>query len=140
MHMQHCDITYDITAPFKDVMSATKMTRFGRAASKAHPPQNCLKQPWTDKSTAAKAHPERQVCGAMPHIYIAFYNWYNCKHFTTGTKVRIYKFTHCIFLLQNRRDVKEYICIMSYALFTLTELPNGGLTSIHTLSLPPLLL
>ena len=46
----------------------------------------------------------------------------------------------CIFRLQNRGDVKEYIRIMSYALFTVTELPNNELTSIHTLSLPPLLL
>ena len=29
---------------------------------------------------------------------------------------------------------------MSYALFAITELPNNELTSIHTLSLPPLLL
>ena len=37
-------------------------------------------------------------------------------------------------------SVKEYICIMSYALFTVTKLPNNELTSVHTLSLPPLLL
>ena len=47
---------------------------------------------------------------------------------------------HRIFRLQNRRDVKEYIHFMNYALFTVTELPNNELTGIHTLSLPPLLL
>ena len=34
----------------------------------------------------------------------------------------------------------RYIRFMSYALFAVTELPNNELTSIHTLSLPPLLL
>ena len=28
MHMQCCDIMYDVTAPFKDIMSANKMMRF----------------------------------------------------------------------------------------------------------------
>ena len=34
----------------------------------------------------------------------------------------------------------RYIRLMSYALLAITELPNNELTSIHTLSLPPLLL
>ena len=67
MHAQHCDVMYDITAPFKDVTLANKMMRFGHAVSKACPPQNCLKQLWTDKSTMAMAHPEHQVSHAMPH-------------------------------------------------------------------------
>ena len=37
-------------------------------------------------------------------------------------------------------DVKEYIRSMSYTLLAITKLPNNELTSIHTLSLPPLLL
>ena len=67
MHMQHCDVTYDITVPFKDVTSANKMMRFGRAVSEACPLQNCLKWPWKDKSTMAMAHLERQVSRVMPH-------------------------------------------------------------------------
>ena len=34
----------------------------------------------------------------------------------------------------------RYIHFMSYTLFAVTKLPNNELTSIHTLSLPPLLL
>ena len=37
MHIQCCDVTYDITAPFNDVTSANKMTHFGRTVPKAHP-------------------------------------------------------------------------------------------------------
>ena len=43
MHMWHCDITYDITAPFNDITLENKMTRFGRGASEVRPPKNCLK-------------------------------------------------------------------------------------------------
>ena len=32
----------------------------------------------------------------------------------------------------------SYICSSSYALLVITELPNNELTSIHTLTLPPL--
>ena len=39
MHMQCCDVTYDITAPFKDVMSENKMMHFGRGTSEACPPK-----------------------------------------------------------------------------------------------------
>ena len=38
MHVQHCDITYDVRAPFNNITSANKMMHFGRAASEAHPP------------------------------------------------------------------------------------------------------
>ena len=34
----------------------------------------------------------------------------------------------------------SYVCSSNYALLTIAELPNNELTSIHTLSLPPLLL
>ena len=67
MHMQCCNVTYDVTVPFKDVMLANKMMHFGHAMSQAHPPQNCLKQPWTDKSTMATAHPEHWVSHVRPH-------------------------------------------------------------------------
>ena len=34
----------------------------------------------------------------------------------------------------------SYVCSLSYALLTITELSNDELSNIHTLSLPPLLL
>ena len=36
MHIQHRDITYDVTALIDDVTSENKMTRFGRGMSEAH--------------------------------------------------------------------------------------------------------
>ena len=39
MHVQCCDVTYDITAPFNDVTSENKMMHFERAASEACPPK-----------------------------------------------------------------------------------------------------
>ena len=44
------------------------------------------------------------------------------------------------FTKQKGCQCMRYIHFMSYALLTITELPNNELTSIHTLSLPPLLL
>ena len=46
MHVQCCDITYDITAPFNDVTSANKMMCFGHGTSKVCPSQNCPKWPY----------------------------------------------------------------------------------------------
>ena len=39
MHVQCCDITYDVTAPFKDVMLENKMTHFRHGVSKVRPPK-----------------------------------------------------------------------------------------------------
>ena len=37
MHVQHCDITYDITTLFNDIKSENKMTCFGHGMSEVHP-------------------------------------------------------------------------------------------------------
>ena len=39
MHVQHCDVTYDVTAPFKDITLENNMTHFGCGASEARPPK-----------------------------------------------------------------------------------------------------
>ena len=36
MHVQHCDITYDVMVLIDDVTSENKMMHFRRTASKAH--------------------------------------------------------------------------------------------------------
>ena len=60
----------------------------------------------------------------------------------TGTTVNIFASSTCIvsFLLQNRRDVKYSIHMFPHQtkLYAIDEMPNNELTSIHTLSLPPL--
>ena len=65
MHMWCCDIMYDVTALFNNVMLANKMT----CCVRSMPTQNCPKQQQKDKSNAATVHPERRVFRAMPHIY-----------------------------------------------------------------------
>ena len=76
----------------------------------------------------------------MLHIY---------RHiFTTGTTVSILQPVQshtCIvsfsFTKQKGCQVLDsYVCSSNYALLAIAELPNNELTSIHTLSLPPLLM
>ena len=43
MHVQCCDITYDVTVFFNDVTFTNKMTYFGRGTTNARPTENCLK-------------------------------------------------------------------------------------------------
>ena len=66
MHVQHCDITYDVTALFNDVTSTNKMKCFGCTMSEACLPKMAV----NDGGNAATAHPECQVFRAMPHMYI----------------------------------------------------------------------
>ena len=50
---------------------------------------------------------------------------------------------HCIFLSQNRRDVKysinTYVRYLSYALLIIAELPNDELTGNHSQPATPML-
>ena len=67
MHVQCCDITYEVTALFNDVTLANKMTCFGHTMSKARRPkiaQNGHKK----MSNVAMVHPECRVFCMMPHI------------------------------------------------------------------------
>ena len=43
MHVQCCDVTYDVTVLFNDVTSENKMTRFRLSASEVHPQKIALK-------------------------------------------------------------------------------------------------
>ena len=66
MHMQCCDITYDVTVSFNDITSANKMMHFRHAASKVCLPkiaQNSRKK----MSNVATVHPEHSVFHTMPH-------------------------------------------------------------------------
>ena len=44
VHMQHRDVTHDITAPPDDVTSKHKKTRFGHGTSEVHQHKMALKQ------------------------------------------------------------------------------------------------
>ena len=65
MHMWHCDVMYDVTVSFNDVMLTNNMTCFGCTASEVHLPKIAI----NDGSNVATAHPEHWVFHAMPHMY-----------------------------------------------------------------------
>ena len=68
--------------------------------------------------------------------------------FTTGTTVSILQLVQSHTRIVSFSFTKQkgcqvfnsYVRSSNYALLTIAELPNNELTSIHTLSLPPLLL
>ena len=64
--------------------------------------------------------------------------------FTTGTTVSILQVIHALYLSFTKQKgcqvFDSYVRSSSYALLTITEMPNNELSGIHTLSLPPLLL
>ena len=64
-------------------------------------------------------------------------------NFMIGTTVNVsFKYyTHCIFSFAKQKGCQvfdSYVRSSNYALLTIAEMPNNELTSIHTLSLPPL--
>ena len=60
MHVQHCDVTYDITALFNDVTLINKMMHFGHATSEVRS-QKMPKTAINDVGNAATVHPECRV-------------------------------------------------------------------------------
>ena len=60
----------------------------------------------------------------------------------TGTTVNIFASNTPIVISFTKEKgcqvFDSYVCSSNYALLTIAEMPNNELTSIHTLSLPPL--
>ena len=72
MHVQCCDITYDVTVSFSDITLANKMTCFGRTVSKVCPPkiaQNSHRKTrvmwqWYTQNAGCSTQ-----CHTLPHIF-----------------------------------------------------------------------
>ena len=93
MHVQHCDVMYDITALSNDVTSTNKMMYFRHGMSKAH---------LLNMVYVTMVHPEHRVFHTMPqpppHIWAHPHNrslhpLYLSTFYTNGmsfiTKIRI---------------------------------------------------
>ena len=67
MDVWHCDITYDVTAPFNNVMSANKMMCFGRTMSEA-----CLPKMWAKPTVklpcSRRGYHEMYIVSVTPYI------------------------------------------------------------------------
>ena len=67
MEVPHCDITYDVTAPFNDVMLANKMMWFGCSTSEVHPPKMWV-EPTVKLPCSRRGYHKMYIVSVTPYI------------------------------------------------------------------------